>query len=86
MATFAADIGASLIAEGVATAADLALLRASGLPILVQGFAVARSGPAWPAINDAASGVSSAPPLRDHSVRATRHTRIHLAASRTHGA
>jgi EAL domain-containing protein (putative c-di-GMP-specific phosphodiesterase class I) len=48
--TFTREIGAKLIAEGVETLADLRLLAATGLPILAQGYAIARPGPAWPSI------------------------------------
>ncbi len=49
--TFSRDIGATLIAEGVEAASDLELLASTGLPILAQGYAIARPGPAWPAID-----------------------------------
>jgi len=50
MQTFARDIGATLIAEGVETAEELSLLAGTGLPILVQGYAIAHPGPAWPTV------------------------------------
>jgi EAL domain-containing protein (putative c-di-GMP-specific phosphodiesterase class I) len=43
MATFAHDIGASLVAEGIETAADLDTLRAIGVP-WGQGYHLARPG------------------------------------------
>lgn len=51
MQTFAHDIGAALIAEGVETSDELELLVATDRPILVQGYAVARPGAPWPAIS-----------------------------------
>ena len=50
MATFVGEIGGAVIAEGVESIADLDLLSRSGRGILVQGNAVARPGPAWPAV------------------------------------
>lgn len=48
MATFTAEIGAVLIAEGVEHLDDLDLLVRAGRPILVQGHAVGRAGDPWP--------------------------------------
>ncbi len=50
MQTFAADIGAVVIAEGVETREELDLLAATGKPVLAQGYAIARPAPAWPAV------------------------------------
>lgn len=50
LSTFAAEIDAILIAEGVEHPEDLAVLASSPLPILVQGFAIARPGAPWPDI------------------------------------
>lgn len=47
---FTATIGATTIAEGVEEPADLALLARTRQPLLAQGYAIARPGPAWPAI------------------------------------
>ncbi|MEK6720019.1 MAG: EAL domain-containing protein [Chloroflexota bacterium] len=47
---FAEEIGAVLIAEGVERPEDLALLARARLPIMVQGFAIARPGAPWPEI------------------------------------
>lgn len=47
MQSFAHDIGATLVAEGVETAEELALLARADTPILVQGYAVAKPGPPW---------------------------------------
>ena len=46
---FTTEIGATLVAEGVEEASDLAVLAETGFPILVQGFAIARPGAPWPA-------------------------------------
>jgi EAL domain-containing protein (putative c-di-GMP-specific phosphodiesterase class I) len=54
MQTFSTDIGAVLIAEGVETVDELALLAGTGLPILAQGYAIARPGAPWPAVSLAA--------------------------------
>jgi EAL domain-containing protein (putative c-di-GMP-specific phosphodiesterase class I) len=53
---FTAAIDAVPIAEGVETPADLALLARTRGPLLGQGYAIARPGPAWPAIEPAALG------------------------------
>ena len=50
---FAAEIGATGVAEGVEEAADLALLRRTRLPVLAQGYALARPGPPWPSLAQA---------------------------------
>lgn len=47
MQIFAHDIGATLIAEGVETEQELALLQQTALPILVQGYAVAHPREPW---------------------------------------
>lgn len=44
---YAASTGGMLVAEGVETEAELAVVRAAGAP-LVQGFLLARPGPPWP--------------------------------------
>ena len=51
---FAAEIGATLIAEGVEETTDLAAMTRTGFPLLVQGYAIARPGPPWPAVEPAA--------------------------------
>ena len=51
---FATEIGAVLVAEGVETIADLTALIATGFPLLVQGYAIARPGPPWPSVSPAA--------------------------------
>ncbi len=58
---FAGAIGAVPIAEGVETPADLALLARTRGPLLVQGYAIARPGPAWPAV---APGLVGTPATR----------------------
>ena len=47
---FTVEIGATLVAEGVETTSDLAILRETGFPLLVQGYGVARPGAAWPEV------------------------------------
>jgi EAL domain-containing protein (putative c-di-GMP-specific phosphodiesterase class I) len=72
---FAAEIGAESVAEGVEQPADLALLARTGLPILAQGFAIARPGPAWPTVDLAAIATRPRPdPARSErpSPRRTR--------------
>lgn len=51
---FAAEIGATLIAEGVEEASDVAALTRTGFPLLVQGYAIARPGPPWPPVDPTA--------------------------------
>ncbi|MBF8290847.1 MAG: phytochrome-like protein cph2, partial [Chloroflexi bacterium] len=46
---FTAEIGATLVAEGVETPADLSVLTETGFPILAQGFGIARPGAPWAA-------------------------------------
>jgi EAL domain-containing protein (putative c-di-GMP-specific phosphodiesterase class I)/putative methionine-R-sulfoxide reductase with GAF domain len=46
---FASEVGTSVIAEGVETATELEVLRDAEVD-LVQGYLLARPGPAWPAI------------------------------------
>lgn len=48
MAAFAAEVGTSVIAEGVETAEELEVLRDAEVD-LVQGYLLARPGPPWPA-------------------------------------
>ncbi len=52
---FTADIGAALIAEGVEAPGDLAILTRTGLPLLAQGYAIARPGAPWPRVSAAAN-------------------------------
>lgn len=52
---FTGAIGATTIAEGVETADDLALLAKTRATLLVQGYAIARPGGAWPAVSRAAT-------------------------------
>ena len=47
---FTTAVGATPIAEGVEDLADLALLARTRQPLLVQGYAIARPGPAWPSL------------------------------------
>lgn len=48
IAAFVAEVGATVIAEGVEDQDDLELLARGDTAILVQGFAIARPGPPWP--------------------------------------
>jgi EAL domain-containing protein (putative c-di-GMP-specific phosphodiesterase class I) len=52
---FTAEIGATLVAEGVEAASDLAVLTETGFPLLAQGFAIARPSAPWPDVNAAAT-------------------------------
>jgi EAL domain-containing protein (putative c-di-GMP-specific phosphodiesterase class I) len=54
---FAEEIGAIMIAEGVERPEDLEVLAGTRLPIMVQGYAIARPGAPWPSILPAASEV-----------------------------
>jgi EAL domain-containing protein (putative c-di-GMP-specific phosphodiesterase class I) len=60
LVSFTGAIGATPIAEGVEEPADLALLARTRQPLLLQGYAIARPGPAWPAIEAAALGSATA--------------------------
>ena len=52
VAAFASEVGTSVIAEGVETAAELEVLRDAEVD-LVQGYLLARPGPAWPVVSPA---------------------------------
>jgi PAS domain S-box-containing protein len=54
---FTREIHATLIAEGVEYPSDLAILTRTGLPMLAQGYCVARPGPAWPPLEADAGAV-----------------------------
>lgn len=54
LVAFTGAIGAAAVAEGVEAPADLALLARTGQPLLAQGYAIARPGPAWPTVEPAA--------------------------------
>jgi PAS domain S-box-containing protein len=69
---FTGAIGAIPIAEGAETAADLALLARARRPLLVQGYAVARPGPPWPAIDLGLLGAPTARRSRTRSVLSGR--------------
>ncbi len=60
LVSFTGAIGATPIAEGVEEPADLALLARTRQPLLLQGYAIARPGPAWPAIEAGALGSATA--------------------------
>lgn len=51
--SFTTEIGAILVAEGVESLSDLAILTETGFPLLAQGFAIGRPGDAWPAPSQA---------------------------------
>ena len=55
LAMLASDLGATLVVEGVERTADLAHLTRTGLPLLVQGYAIARPGLPWPIISRSAA-------------------------------
>jgi EAL domain-containing protein (putative c-di-GMP-specific phosphodiesterase class I) len=76
LAGFAAEIGAESVAEGVEQPADLTLLARTGLPILAQGFAIARPGPAWPTVDLAAIAARSLPDPAGPQVPAPRWARV----------
>ena len=44
---FTTEIGAVLVAEGVESTSDLAVLAETGFQILAQGFAIGKPGPPW---------------------------------------
>ena len=52
LAGYSAQVGCMLVAEGVETDAELAVVRRLGVP-LVQGFLLGRPGPAWPELSAA---------------------------------
>ncbi|MGC8635293.1 MAG: EAL domain-containing protein [Candidatus Limnocylindrales bacterium] len=60
LVSFSAAIAAVPIAEGVESPADLALLARTHRPLLAQGYAIGRPGPAWPAVAPAALGFPAA--------------------------
>jgi EAL domain-containing protein (putative c-di-GMP-specific phosphodiesterase class I)/putative methionine-R-sulfoxide reductase with GAF domain len=55
---FAAEVGTSVIAEGVETVTELEVLRDAEVD-LVQGYLLARPGPAWPVVTDPAAPTSN---------------------------
>ena len=52
---FTVEIGATLVAEGVEAATDLAVLTETGFLLLAQGFGIARPSAPWPEVNAAAT-------------------------------
>jgi EAL domain-containing protein (putative c-di-GMP-specific phosphodiesterase class I) len=52
VATFADEIGAARVAEGVDDVADLELLARTSRQILAQGYAVGRASAPWPVPSD----------------------------------
>ncbi|TAM56880.1 MAG: EAL domain-containing protein [Chloroflexota bacterium] len=67
---FAAELGATTIAEGVETTADLAYLRALGGSLLAQGYAIARPGLPWPLVAPAAQALCRSAGARRHAAGA----------------
>jgi EAL domain-containing protein (putative c-di-GMP-specific phosphodiesterase class I) len=51
LAILATDVGATLIVEGVESTLDLTHLTRTRLPLLVQGYAIARPGRPWPSVS-----------------------------------
>ncbi|MCU1593250.1 MAG: hypothetical protein JWO12_642 [Frankiales bacterium] len=62
LAAFAAQVGASCIAEGVELSAELDVLADLGVD-LVQGYLIARPGAGWPQPADTARGPAAVPVL-----------------------
>jgi EAL domain-containing protein (putative c-di-GMP-specific phosphodiesterase class I) len=54
LAMLAHDLGATLVIEGVERTTDLAHLARTGLPLLVQGYAIALPGSPWASISASA--------------------------------
>jgi len=79
MQSFTADIGATLIAEGVETDDELRVLAATGMQLLAQGFAIARPAAPWASVAPGARLVAE-------QVVAPRHVRSRrLASAGSHG-
>ncbi len=80
MVAFASEVGTSVIAEGVETETELDILCEAEVH-LVQGYLLARPGPAWPTV---ASGRSSAgsPSVPGSAVGPSSHQRLADALSR----
>ena len=55
VAAFASEVGTSVIAEGVETGTELGVLRDAEVD-LVQGYLLARPGPAWPTVSPGIAG------------------------------
>jgi diguanylate cyclase (GGDEF)-like protein len=68
LASFAAETGSAVCGEGIEDLADLRAL-ADLDATYAQGFALARPGPAWPALLGAAAGAAAAP-VREGTRRA----------------
>jgi len=58
VAAFASEVGTSVIAEGVETAGELGALRDAEVD-LVQGYLLARPGPAWPTVSPGAASATT---------------------------
>ncbi len=78
MQSFTADIGATLIAEGVETDDELRVLAATGIQLLAQGFAIARPAPPW------ASVAPRARLAAEHPVASPRVRSQRLASAGSH--
>jgi EAL domain-containing protein (putative c-di-GMP-specific phosphodiesterase class I)/putative methionine-R-sulfoxide reductase with GAF domain len=84
VAAFASEVGTSVIAEGVETATELGVLRDAEVD-LVQGYLLARPGPAWPTVSP---GAGAGSPLKMTVVRpvgpgpVSPETRLHEAVER----
>jgi diguanylate cyclase (GGDEF)-like protein len=68
LAGYARNTGGLLVAEGVETPAELAAIRAAGVP-LVQGFLFARPDPPWPRVPLADDAWQTAPGAQRPPVR-----------------
>ncbi len=67
---YSAQVNCLLVAEGVETEAELDAVRQLGAP-LVQGYLLARPGPAWPQIDSELAGATHRSML-EHAARALR--------------
>lgn len=73
LAMLAADVGATLIVEGVERPSDLMHLAQTGLPIWAQGYVIARPGVPWPRISPLAERTLQVPAVhRDRIALAGR--------------
>jgi EAL domain-containing protein (putative c-di-GMP-specific phosphodiesterase class I) len=63
LSDMASEVGATLVVEGVERTDDLAHLARAGLPVLVQGYAVAEPAAPWATIRDDAARVMHGQPV-----------------------
>lgn len=83
---FAREIGAAVIAEGVEETSDLAALTRMHFPLLAQGYAIARPGPPWPSVSEAARRAwDEASRERDGEVQLGSAIAVHSASERVGG-